>query len=82
MDIDTLSIDPKHAVNIMAESSELKQTDEEHKSIDLGDLDIFSLEQACKQKQFDKIPTRQLESLEVILSRAHQQRSLRIQPGS
>lgn len=44
MDIDTFLIDPKHAANIMAESSELKQMDEEPKSIDLGDLDIFNLE--------------------------------------
>jgi len=48
MDINTFLIDPKHASRIMAESSELKQMDEEPKSIDLRDLESFSLEQGCK----------------------------------
>lgn len=65
----------------MAESSQQSHMEEEPESFDLGDLDILNLEQACK-KEFDKIPDRQLENLEVVLSRVHQQRTLGIQPGS
>ena len=52
--------------------------EEEPNSINIGDLDILGLEQDCKKKEYDKIPKRQLENLEVILSRARQQRTLGI----
>jgi len=44
--------------------------EEELERFDIGDLDILGLEQAFKKKEYDKIPERQVESLEVILSRA------------
>ena len=53
--------------------------EEEPERIDIRDLDIRGLEQACKTKNYDKIPERQLENLEVILSRAQRQKSLGIQ---
>lgn len=56
--------------------------EEEYESIDIGDLDILGLEQACKTNNYGNIPERQLENLEVILSRAQQQRTISIQPGS
>lgn len=47
--------------------------EEEPESFDLGEIDIFSLEQACKRKEFNTILERQLENLEVVLTRVHQQ---------
>ena len=56
--------------------------EEEPESFDIGYVDILGLEKACKKKEYEKIPERQLESLEAILSKAQQQRSLGIQLGS
>lgn len=44
--------------------------EEEPESIDVGDLHIIAMEMACKNKEYDKIPPRQVESLEVVLFRA------------
>jgi len=55
--------------------------DEKPESFDLGEIDIFSLEQACKRKEFDTILDRQLENLEVVLTRVHQHNTLGIQQG-
>ena len=65
-----------------AEQEIVQHMEEEPKSFDIGDLDILGLEQAYKKKEYDKIPKWQLESLEVILSRAQKQRSLGVQTGS
>ena len=65
-----------------AEQEIVQHMEEEPESFDIGDLDILGLEQACKKKEYDKIPERQLENLEVILSRAQKQRSLGVQTGS
>jgi len=55
--------------------------EEEPESFDLGEIDIFSLEQACKRKEFDTIPESQLENLEVVITRMHQHNTLGIQQG-
>lgn len=55
MEIDIFLQEPIHSNDFVAESSEPKHMDEEPKSIDIGDLDIFSLEQAFRKKVFDKI---------------------------
>lgn len=56
--------------------------EEEPESIDIGDLFILGLEQYCKTNNYDNILERKLENLEIILSRAQQQRTIGIQPGS
>ena len=56
--------------------------EEEPKSFNIKDLNILGLEQACKKKEYDKIPEWQLQNLEVILSRAQKQRSLDVQTSS
>lgn len=53
------------------EKSRMQQMDEEPESIDLGGLNILELEQACRKKDYDKIPEHQLITLEVIISRAY-----------
>ena len=56
--------------------------DEETDKIDVGDLDLPSLEKACTTNNFDNIPAGQLKNLEEVLSRAQRQKSLGIQRGS
>ena len=56
--------------------------EEELESIDLDDLEILALELACHQKDYDKIPNRKIDSLEVVLFCAQQRNSLGIQAGS
>lgn len=48
--------------------------DEEPESIDLGGLNILELELAYKKKDFEYIPKLQLNKLEVVISRAYQQK--------
>lgn len=78
MDVDNVHQETTTIMNIVVEWGEAQHMEEEPESFDIGDLDILGLEQACKKKEYDKIPERQLENLEVILSRAQQQRSLGI----
>lgn len=56
--------------------------EEEPESIDIRELDIFGLEQACRTQNFDKIPDKKLENLEEILSQAQRKKYLGIQTGS
>lgn len=44
------------ATETTEESSGAQHMEEEPESIDIRDLDIFGLEQACKKKEYDKIP--------------------------
>jgi len=62
----------------MEDNDQQSLMEEEPESFDLGDIDIFRLEQACKRKEFDTIPDRQLENLEVVLTRMHQHNTLDI----
>jgi len=71
MDIDNFQQEPNAYTEDLVERSEPKHMEEEPESIVIGDLDILGLEQACRNKEFYKIPDRQLQSLEVILSIAH-----------
>ena len=56
--------------------------EEEPESIDLGELEILALELSCHQRNYDKIPNRKIDSLEVVLSHAQQSNSLGIQAGN
>ena len=56
--------------------------EEESEMVDIGDLDIFTLEQACKKREYYQISEKQIEKLTVALTRAQQhQKSLGIQQG-
>lgn len=55
---------------------------EDFETIDIGELDILGLEQACKTGNFDKIPDRQVDKLVEVLNRAHTKHSLGVQIGS
>jgi len=50
--------------------------EEDTESIDIGELDILDLEQACKTGNFDKIPDRQVDNLVEVLNRAQKNYSL------
>lgn len=82
MEVDNVRQETTVSIETAEEISEARHMEEEPKGIDIGDLDVLGLEQACKKKEYDKIPERQLENLEGNLSRAQQQRTLGIQPGS
>jgi len=61
MDVDNEQTAFKDAKENTEERNETQNMEEEPESIDIGDLDILGLEQACKTKNYDKIPERQLE---------------------
>ena len=51
--------------------------------VDIDELDIYTLEQACKKQDFDTISEKQIENLAVALTKAQQhQKALGIQFGS
>lgn len=83
----TMEIDPSLALSIHQRSDEEEQNkpihmEEEPESVYLGGLDILKLEAACRQKEFSDIPPREIERLEVVLTRAQQNKYLGIQAGS
>ena len=82
MEVDSTQMQLMIVDDTEAEQDAVQHMEEEPEGFDIGDLDILGLEQACKKKEYDKIPERQLENLEVILSRAQKQRSLGVQTGS
>lgn len=82
MDVDNTQPAFTAATETKKEKSETWHMEEEPESIDIGDMYTLGLEQAYKTNNYDKIPERQLENLEVILSRAQQQRTHDIQPGN
>ena len=59
-----------HQKTIEEEQNTPIHMDEEPKNVDLGGLDILSLEVACRQNEFSAIPPREIERLEVVLARA------------
>jgi len=62
--------------------TETQVMEEDPENIDIGELDILSLEQACKTGNFDKIPDRQVDKLVEVLNKAHKKHSLGVQIGS
>jgi len=78
MEVDNEKTALKDTNENIEEINETQNMEEEPESIDIGDLDILGLEQACKTKSYDKIPERQLDNLEIILSIEQRQRTLGI----
>lgn len=66
---------------LIEESNYPQFMEEETEAIDIGELDIPSLEKACTTNNFDNIPAGQLKNLEEVLSRVQRQKSLGIQTG-
>lgn len=56
--------------------------EEDPENIILEGLDIFKLETACKQKEFNTIPPWQIDRLEGVLAKVQHNKSLGIQGGS
>lgn len=63
-------------------SQEPQIMEEDPENIDIGELDILGLEQACKTGNFDKIPDQQVDNLVEVLNRAQKKYSLGVQSGS
>ena len=81
MEIDDPKSSPNPALKEIPEGSQTSLMEEDSESLDLGELDLLGLEDACRRKEFDKINPRQIDTLEVVLSRAQQQKKLGIQLG-
>lgn len=82
MEVDSTQMQLTIVDDTEAEQETVQHMEEEPESFNIKDLDILGLEQACKKKEYEKIPERQIENLEVILSRAQKQRSLGVQTDS
>jgi len=82
MDID--STDPSTGKEKEGEGSyqEPQIMEEDTESIDISELDILGLEQACKTGNFDKIPDRQVDNLVEVLNKAQKKYSLGVQIDS
>ena len=82
MDLD----DPKSATLKSGKENATRDTpnpmEEDVEKLELGDLDIIGLEDACKHQEFDKIKPHQIETLAKVLSKAQQQAKLGIQSGN
>ena len=72
MDVDCIPSQLTNSNVPSAESSQSQHMEEEPESIDLGGLDILELEQVCRNKDYEKIPEHQINTLEVIISKAYQ----------
>ena len=82
MDIDDPKANPKATNEENPGSSQLKFMEEDLEGLDLGELNILGLEDACRRKDFDKINPHQIDKLEMALSKAQQQKKLGVQLGS
>ena len=82
MDLDVHSLNPNLGSKESQESLQTTLMEEDSEGFDMGDLDLIGLEDSYKNKEFDKILPHQIESLEVVLSKAHQHKKLGIQLGS
>ena len=78
MDINSFLLDPAKIHSTMPENSQRVYKEEDSKAFDIGDLDIISLEQACRKQEFDKILEGKIKTFEVVVSRVHQKRTLGI----
>lgn len=56
--------------------------DEDPENVSLDGLEIFKLETACKQKEYNSIPPWKIDRLEGVLTKAQHNKSLGIQAGS
>ena len=56
--------------------------EEDYEGLELGELEIIGLEDACKSKDFNKIKPHQIEKLAKVLSKAQKQSKLGVQLGS
>ena len=82
MDVDKNLLNPNLINQENPESSQLSLMDEDSEGFELGELDLPGLEDACIRKDFDNIKPSQIDTLEVVLSKAQQHKKLGIQPGS
>lgn len=82
MDIDNPSYGKDKGKEAEGSTQEAQFMEDDSEPIDIGELDILGLEQACKTGNFDKIPETQVDNLVEILNKAQKKYSLRIQTGS
>ena len=82
MDIDDPKANPKATNEENPGSSQPNFMEEDSEGLDLGELDILGLEDACRRKDFEKINPHQIGKLEMALTRFQQQKKIGVQLGS
>lgn len=76
MQLDDTTPNPSTTAGTTEELQESQLMEEDSESIDIGELDILGLEQACKSKSFDKIPDWEVSNLVEVLTQAQKHHSL------
>ena len=79
MEIDDPKAKPKITNEENPGSGQSNPMEEDLEGIDLGELEILGLEEACRRKDFDNIKPHQIDKLEMVLTRAQQQKKLGVQ---
>lgn len=82
MEVDNVELATKSSKEGKENYQEPQIMEEDLESLDIGYLDILGLEQACKTGNFEKVPDQQVDNLVVVLNKAQQKYSLRVQIGS
>lgn len=82
MDIDNPAQSKNKGKEAEGSIQETHFMEDDSEPIDIGELDILGLEQACKSGNFDKIPDTQVDNLVEILNKAQKKYSLAVQTGS
>ena len=82
MEVDNCKTQPSVSNEALIGSSQETFMEEDSEGLDLGELDIQGLEEACRKQDFDTINPHQIDKLENVFSSVHQQKKLGIQPGS
>lgn len=82
MEVDNPAPSSKAVEETAEDNQEPQLMEEDPENIDIGELDILGLEQACKSRKFDKIPDWQVDNLVEVLNRAQKKYSLGVQIGS
>ena len=70
MDIDDPKASPKAYLEDIPDNSQSNFMEEDSEGLDLGELDILGLEDACRKKDYDKINPIQIHKLKMALSKA------------
>lgn len=68
MEVDNTAPSPRTAAETTEDLQESQYMEEDPENINIGKLDILGLEQACKTRNFDKIPDRQVDNLVEVLT--------------
>jgi len=82
MEVDNPEPSTKEVKERAVDFQEPQLMEEDFENIDIGELEILGLEQACETRNFDKIPDRKVDNLVEVLNRDQKKYSLGVQIGN